>query len=352
MGVLDSLAPTTKSAYRSGINAFFFFLFVLGSLAPAIDSIPSLPSVDRDALVCEFAAFLAMTASNRRAREGLGLSFATVSSYVSAVSKYFFLRSNSNWLADCHAWPIFKKSLRKSCGAANAATAMSAHLLAGVVKALSLVGLHQEAAAIVLAWFFLLRSGEYLCTPLYKDFDGAGRHLRVADLQFFDCNQCLIDPSLLALKRQDVAFMRLFVKTSKQDWMRVGAQLFCWRVSATCVVHPVVMLIDQVIRRQQQGATAQDPLFVHSSQPMTASYLLEAVRKQLVGMCLRSGVVVDPMSFTLHSLRSGGATALFEAGASALHIKKLGRWISDCYMAYSRRTPTSMRHFSSLMASV
>ena len=44
----------------------------------------------------------------------------------------------------------------------------------------------------------------------------------------------------------------------------------------------------------------------------------------------------DPLDFGAHSLRIGGATALFAAGADPLHIRTMGRWSSDCYRLYVR----------------
>ena len=37
-----------------------------------------------------------------------------------------------------------------------------------------------------------------------------------------------------------------------------------------------------------------------------------------------------------YSLRIGGATALFAAGADPIHIRTMGRWSSDCYRLYVR----------------
>lgn len=44
----------------------------------------------------------------------------------------------------------------------------------------------------------------------------------------------------------------------------------------------------------------------------------------------------DPLEFGAHSLRIGGATALFAAGADPIHIRTMGRWSSDCYRLYVR----------------
>lgn len=44
----------------------------------------------------------------------------------------------------------------------------------------------------------------------------------------------------------------------------------------------------------------------------------------------------DPSQFGTHSLRIGGATALFAAGADETVIRTMGRWSSDCYRLYVR----------------
>ena len=44
----------------------------------------------------------------------------------------------------------------------------------------------------------------------------------------------------------------------------------------------------------------------------------------------------NPDDFGTHSLRIGGATALFAAGATPTVIRTMGRWSSDCYRLYVR----------------
>ena len=44
----------------------------------------------------------------------------------------------------------------------------------------------------------------------------------------------------------------------------------------------------------------------------------------------------EPTQYGLHSLRIGGATALFAGGADPLVIRTMGRWSSDCYRLYVR----------------
>ena len=44
----------------------------------------------------------------------------------------------------------------------------------------------------------------------------------------------------------------------------------------------------------------------------------------------------DPELYGAHSLRIGGATALFAGGADPMVIRPMGRWSSDCYRLYVR----------------
>eukprot|EP00644_Phytophthora_capsici_P006589 jgi/Phyca11/52783/gw1.36.568.1 len=50
----------------------------------------------------------------------------------------------------------------------------------------------------------------------------------------------------------------------------------------------------------------------------------------------------QPAEYGTHSLRSGGATALFAEGVDRLAIKHFGRWSSDCYERYARMDETTI----------
>jgi predicted dienelactone hydrolase len=54
-------------------------------------------------------------------------------------------------------------------------------------------------------------------------------------------------------------------------------------------------------------------------------------------------------TFSGHSLRSGGATALAQAGATMDYVKSAGRWSSDAFLVYVRghvalRLPENQNH--------
>ena len=59
----------------------------------------------------------------------------------------------------------------------------------------------------------------------------------------------------------------------------------------------------------------------------------------------------DPNEYGSHSLRIGGATALYKAGCSPLDIKVAGRWDSDCYLIYIHADRERALRMSSCLAS-
>jgi hypothetical protein len=59
-----------------------------------------------------------------------------------------------------------------------------------------------------------------------------------------------------------------------------------------------------------------------------------ACRKLIKMACTAIGL--DASQYSGHSLRAGGCTDLFERGVDPLHIKRMGRWSSDCYEIYCR----------------
>ena len=80
---------------------------------------------------------------------------------------------------------------------------------------------------------------------------------------------------------------------------------------------------------------ASTPMFrmgraAHERRPMRT----EDVRNRVKAVAARSGN--HPAEFGAHSLRIGGATALFAAGAEPHIIRTMGRWSSDCYRLYVR----------------
>ena len=109
-----------------------------------------------------------------------------------------------------------------------------------------------------------------------------------------------------------------------------------WEVANMLRVDPVSW--------SDRGST---PLFRDPStnQPLRTSHLRDLIRVMMVG----EGE--DPSEFGTHSLRIGGATALFAAGADETVIRTMGRWSSDCYRLYVRACYESTLKWTTLAGS-
>ena len=79
------------------------------------------------------------------------------------------------------------------------------------------------------------------------------------------------------------------------------------------------------------GQSAQTPMFRKED---GSAFTTDDIR-DIVRICMQAAGE-DPLEFGTHSLRIGGATALFAAGADPIHIRTMGRWSSDCWRIYVR----------------
>ncbi len=85
-------------------------------------------------------------------------------------------------------------------------------------------------------------------------------------------------------------------------------------------------------------AACDDYLFVHADgQPFLYNDLLFIIKS----LATIAGVP-SPEKYSGHSFRSGGATALANAGVPLYRIKLMGRWLSDAYELYVRTEPTTL----------
>lgn len=82
----------------------------------------------------------------------------------------------------------------------------------------------------------------------------------------------------------------------------------------------------------------------------TGTYLSGAAMARAIKGAARD-LGEDPEHYDTHSMRSGGATALFAAGIDRLAIKHFGRWNSDCFEQYARIDDTTVSSLAAAMAS-
>jgi hypothetical protein len=90
---------------------------------------------------------------------------------------------------------------------------------------------------------------------------------------------------------------------------------------------------------------ASTPLFTVHGSPLKGATVHSMIQK------LMGTLGEDPSEYGSHSLRSGGATALADAGCPEVILKTLGRWSSECYRIYARAAFSSVMAWGIRMAS-
>ena len=170
-------------------------------------------------------------------------------------------------------------------------------------------------AALAVALQGLLRSAEFACDPGTK-WNGL-RNLSRADIA-----QCT--PERLVLMMLPCKNMRHLSGKTCPLIIGAGGEF----IDAVEEVRNM-LAVDPV----PAHAAGDTPLFRDPStnEPLRTHHLRDLIRRMMAAVGEST-----PSDFGTHSLRIGGATALFAAGADETVIRTMGRWSSDCYRLYVR----------------
>ncbi|ETL84294.1 hypothetical protein L917_15851 [Phytophthora nicotianae] len=159
--------------------------------------------------------------------------------------------------------------------------------------------------------------------------------IRTNDVKFLT-NQGVITGSL-----KSAAAVSIHFRGSKTDQAGSGMSRTLHRSGSTwlCPVLAAWELV-QITRCFEKNAV----LFSTSpGRVLTANVLGDAIKTAV------ASIGADPAKFGTHSMRSGGATALFAAGTDRLTIKIFGRWSSDAFELYTRMNDTVSKSLSQRM---
>ena len=174
-------------------------------------------------------------------------------------------------------------------------------------------------ASMVTAWFFMLRAKEY-CDSNGVDNDMV---LRGADLRF------TTDGVVEGSKEPNEVTMQ-FRKT-KSDQLAFGESktLKATGRQRLCPVEALVRMRKKWPTRFQKGhSDSLKPLFRWSSGQALKRTEVQSLLQQAA-----RGVGLPPERFMSHSLRIGGATALYQSTGEIEVVKRMGRWSSSAVHA-------------------
>lgn len=186
-------------------------------------------------------------------------------------------------------------------------------------------GKSQEASllwgALTLGFFFLLRASEYLDVG-YQD---SKRGLRGSDVTL------KLHGKALGLDRiSNADEVILLVRGSKTDIYNRGQMRDHFKTSEkVCAVKAMVQLFHHFPQRYQGGSESEEFLFrTQDDKPIPRAAIQAMIERAAKGLNLPGG------ELGTHSLRFGGASALWAQYQDTALVKRWGRWASDSFQTY------------------
>ena len=189
-------------------------------------------------------------------------------------------------------------------------------------------------AAVLMAWFFMLRAKEY-CESNGIDY---GMILRGADIKFLD-----------QAGNDEAKGITMQFRKTKTDQEAYGTckTMYESGVPGICVVRARNDYKNLAPQRFGNGAEALQPLFRWSG-----GQVLKRTQVQDLLQRAAKGIGLPPERFRSHSLRIGGASALFQATGEIELVKRTGRWSSSAVQKYLHDGVTALKSAASKMARV
>ena len=184
-----------------------------------------------------------------------------------------------------------------------------------------------------IAWFYLLRVGEYTHTsPM-----GHRRtvQFRLGDVTLWNNTTTLPHslPLQILLRRCTAATLRI---SNQKNGRRNQVIHHEATQDITCPIAALIRRVHHIHQHTQDPSTMLGTYFLtpkHTARHVTSTEINTALKNttQVLGLAKYN---IHPQAISSHSLRAGGAMALHLGGAPAHTIKILGRWSSDTFLLY------------------
>ena len=211
---------------------------------------------------------------------------------------------------------------------------MGKHLEHGKTKEGSLM-----FAAVCFGYFFLLRASEYLCVGYNQPDKGLRGQDVVLKTSGREC-------TLQNIKEADEIV--LTIRSSKTDIYNRGEIRNHFRSEEEiCPVKAAIALFLNYPQRYGEGNDTMGPLFRTEDDKLLPRGAVQA-------MIERSGRALNMPEGDLgtHSLRFGGASAIWAAYGESALVKRWGRWASDSFQTYLWDARKASQDVAKKMASV
>ena len=183
----------------------------------------------------------------------------------------------------------------------------------------------------IIAYFYLLRVGEYTYSAAHK----RTRPFTVADVTFWAGTTMVPNhsPRDLLLKTVTSATMSILnQKNGKRN------QSVNHHASHTdyCPVRALIMRVSTIMANTANpntGISTYFPRTKYVSRELTAADVNRAIKHAVTALRLETNGLT-PAQVGSHSLRAGGAMAMYLNGVPHDTIRKMGRWASDTFLMY------------------
>ena len=194
-------------------------------------------------------------------------------------------------------------------------------------------------AAVCFGYFFLLRASEYLCVGYNQPDKG----LRGQDVNLKVNGK---DCTLQNIREADEIV--LTIRSSKTDIYNRGEIRNHFRSeNEVCPVKAAVALFLNYPQRFEGGSDALGPLFRTDDDKLLPRGAVQSmIERSAKALGLPDG------DLGTHSLRFGGASAIWAAYGESALVKRWGRWASDSYQTYLWDSRKASQDVAKKMASV
>ena len=179
-----------------------------------------------------------------------------------------------------------------------------------------------QITAVLFGFFFLLRSSEYLRTEHGVDED---KCVRIEHLTFYRNNEIIDGAGPLHATR-----VRLFLPFSKTSTTDNGVSLVL-DADPGNILCPIQMCNALRSLKPHRFRECEGHKHIFATANGTVLHK-EKLQHHLKNAAASEGF--NPADFTSHSLRAGGASAMYHNGFSAEEIQRRGRWVSDVWKVY------------------
>jgi hypothetical protein len=195
------------------------------------------------------------------------------------------------------------------------------------------------ADMIIIAFFFLLRPGEYTDNP--------NNPFRFADVQLFIGDTRINNTTAPIEQIQQARFASLTFTNQKNG---VRGEVIGLARSGDPYLCPVLSIIRRVLYLRQHSAPSDTPLarVVGASSTVSAAAITTCLRDSVAYLGPQLGFL--PSDISARCLRAAGATALLLANVDPDVIRLIGRWRSDEMLRYLHvQAYPLMKHYAQKM---